>query len=360
VILFSVVLIVPLLFVLLAFFLSKKIVWQELLLIIGAQAIVAAAAAGICYSSNISDTETWNGSVTRKRQVEVSCSHSYSCNCRESCSGSGKNQSCSTVCDTCYEHTNDWDWRVWFSTGSEVNVERVDRRGSDMPDRYNRVVIGEPIAETRSYDNYVKASPDSLFRHQGLAQKYAASLPAYPGHVYDYYRLDRIVQVGTQVPDLPQWNLDLARLNAELGAPRQVNVIVVLVQHQPDDWYDALEEKWIGGKKNDVVLVVSLDRERKPEWARVMAWTVNPIFKVKLRDQIMAAPILERWTVMEALRSTIVAYHHRKPMADFQYLAASITPTGTEWTVTLLLGFLVAAGLTWLFQVNDFFENPYR
>ncbi len=358
-ILFSVVLIVPLLFVLLAFFLSQKIVWQELLLTVAAQAVVAGAAAGICYLANTSDTEIWNGTVMRKAQVEVSCSHSYPCNCRESCSGSGKDRFCSTVCDTCYLHSNDWDWRVWLSTGGEVNIDRVDSQGSDMPARFNRVVIGEPVAEERSYTNYIKASPDSLFRHQGLAQKYASSLPSYPGHVYDYYRLDRVVQVGTHVPDLAQWNLDLARLNADLGSYRQANIILVLVQHRPDEYFDALEEKWIGGKKNDVVLVVSVDSDRKPEWARVMAWTVNPIFKVKLRDAIMAAPILERWTAIDALRSTITDYHHRKPMAEFQYLAASITPSGAEWTVTLLVGFLVAFGLTWLFQVNDFFENRY-
>lgn len=359
-ILFSVILIVPLLFVLGAFFLSKEIAWQELCIIVTAQVVVAGASAGLCYSSNVADTEIWNGHVTGKHQVSVSCEHSYQCNCRQVCSGSGKNQTCSQQCDTCYEHTNDWDWRVTESTGDEVDIERVDRRGSDMPPRFNRVVVGEPSASEHSYKNYVKASPDTLFRHQGLKEKYAAALPAYPGNVYDYYRIDRLVQVGTHVPDVVNWNFDLAKLNAELGAPSQVNIIVVLVQNQPDDYYDALEEAWIGGKKNDVVLVASLDAERKPQWARVMAWTVNPIFKVKLRDAIMAAPVLERWTATDALRATITAYHHRKPMADFEYLESSITPSGTEWALTLLIGFLVAGGLTWYFQVNEVFPTTPR
>src|SRR4051812_22989724 len=57
------------------------------------------------------DEEVWNGHVTSKEQVRVSCSHSYSCNCRQSCTSSGKGgQSCTTVCDTCYEHSNDYDW----------------------------------------------------------------------------------------------------------------------------------------------------------------------------------------------------------------------------------------------------------
>lgn len=228
-----------------------------------------------------------------------------------------------------------------------------------MPPRFNRALIGEPISIKHSYDNYVKASPDTLFRHQGLTEKFAGQLPEYPQNVYDYYRLDRLVQVGTNVPDVQLWNSDLSKLNDELGAPRQANIIVVLVNNKPDDYYDALEESWIGGKKNDVIMVASIDTDRKPQWVRVMAWTLNPIFQVKLRDSVMALPTLERWNVTDALRTNIVAYHHRKPMADFEYLKSAIVPTTTEWVVTLLIGFLVAFGLTWYFWVNDVFPSNY-
>lgn len=359
-ILFSVVFIVPLVIALAAFFLLDGIAWQELLIIVAAQALVAGVSAGICYETSMGDTEIWNGVVTQKQQVSVSCEHSYSCNCQEICSGSGNNRSCSEVCQTCYEHSNDWDWRVSTSMGHEINIERIDRRGSYMPERFIRVRPGEPVAVTRSYDNYIKAAPGTLFRHQGLKEKYASLLPAYPGNVYDYYRLDRLVQVGTNVPDVQNWNFDISKLNAELGAERQVNIVVVLVRHQPIEYSSALEEAWLGGKKNDVVLVVSLDDARKPEWASVMAWTMNPLFQVKLRDAILSAPVLERWVAIDALRQTITAYHHRKPMADFEYLKSSITPTPTEWGVTLAVGLLVAVGLVVFFQKNDFFPVTFR
>lgn len=362
-ILFSVVLLVPLVFVMLAYYLSREFVWQELLIVVGIQLVIAGTAACICYSANTSDIETWDGFVTKKEKVWTSCEHSYQCHCHQVCSGSGKNRSCSEECDTCYEHTNDWDWKVYMSMGGDdVDIDRVDRRGSDEPPRWTSVHVGEPASVQHSYTNYIKAAPDTLFRHQGLEEKYKTSIPAYPSVIYDYYRHDHLVQIGTNIPDPKYWNADLAHLNGDLGSPRQSNIMVVLVNNKPDDYYDALEEAWIGGKKNDVILVVSIDNTGAPQWARVMAWTTNPIFKVKLRDAIMAMPVIERWTVMDALRTNIVAYHKRKPMADFEYLKASITPSTSEWILTLIIGLISAFGLTWYFAVNEVFpsSNPYE
>lgn len=355
-ILFSVVLLVPLVFVLLAYYLSREFVWQELLIVIGVQIVIAGAAAGICYSSNTSDVETWDGFVTSKDKVWTSCEHSYQCHCHEVCS-SGKNRSCSEECDTCYQHANDWNWTVYMSTGDNVDIERIDSRGSDEPPRWTSVHQGEPSAVQHSYTNYIKAAPDTLFRHQGLEEKYKGMIPSYPNQIYDYYRINHLVQIGTNVPNPDYWNHDLAHLNGDLGSSRQSNIMVVLVNNKPDDYYDALEEAWIGGKKNDVILVVSIDNDGHPQWARVMAWTTNPIFKVKLRDSIMALPVIERWSVIDALRANIVAYHHRKPMADFEYLKASITPSTTEWIITLIIGLLSALGLTWYFQANEVFPS---
>jgi hypothetical protein len=281
------------------------------------------------------------------------------------CTGSGKNRSCTTQCDTCYEHHgflrtipgNDYDWDVYTSNGETVTIDRIDRQGVHEPQRYTAVRMGEPTSLTHSYVNYVKASPDSLFRHQGLKEKYASALPAYPGSVYDYYRLDRLVTVGVPVDDARKWNMELMRINADLGRPKQVNMIVVLVKNQPLDYYSALEESWIGAKKNDAVLVVSVDDTMKPQWAQVMAWTTNELFKVKLRDDIMSEQKLDRDAVMTALANNVRTTYQRKPMKDFEYLSSQITPTSTQWVVTLLIALLVAGVLVWVFQVHDVFNE---
>jgi len=354
---FLIILGVPLVIAAFAFVFLNGITWKEFGLIVLAQLVIAGSSAGIVSCANKHDTEIWNGRVAKKYSHHVSCSHSYPCNCRQVCSGSGKNQSCSTVCDTCYEHFYDVDWTVDDTVGQSWDIDRVDRQGVHEPPRFRAVIVGEPTSGEHSYENYVKASPGSLFRHQGLVEKYKDQLPKNPQNVYDYYRLDRLVTVGMTVPDAKEWNRALSDLNADLGSKKQANIIVVLTRDKPDDWYYALEEWWIGGKKNDVILVVSVDQAMKPQWATVMCWTTSELFKIKLRDDIMKEPVLTRDVVLPILRTNVQQNFVRKPMKDFEYLSSSITPSTTEWVVTLIIGMVIAVGLIVFFQMNDVFDE---
>ncbi len=316
---FFVLLLIPVVLSVVGFIVLKGVTWKEFLLQVAVQALIAGISAGAVSCANTHDNEVWNGKVTKKQRDTVSCSHSYSCHCKTVCSGSGKNKSCSEKCETCYEHFHDYDWDVYTSLGETIEIDRVDRQGTSEPSRFTAVVIGEPTSHIHSYVNYVKASPDTLFRHQGLKKKYAATLPAYPGHIYDYYRLNRYVTAGASVGDGHEWNDMLSRLNANLGSAKQVNVIVVLTK-QPHEWFYALEETWIGGKKNDIVLVTGVDDTGAPTWAEVMAWTTDPLFKIKVRDDLLDEGALSPEKVEGVLSRNITAFHKRKPMSDFEYL----------------------------------------
>ena len=353
---FLIVLGVPVAIASLAFVFLKGINWKEFGCIFAACAVIAGSAAGIVACSNKHDTEILNGRVTRKWSEHVSCEHDYRCHCHNVCSGSGKKRSCSEECDTCYEHDYDVDWDVATTVG-EFKIHRVNRQGTKEPSRWTSTVVGEPVSVEHSYDNYVKAAPGTLFRHQGLTEKYAASLPEHPQTIYDYWHVNRLVAVGVNVDDPAGWNTALMELNADLGAAKQANIIVVIVKNQPQDWYYALEEKWIGGKKNDVVLVTSVDDAMKPQWATVMCWTTNELFKVKLRDDVMNDPVLTRDAAIADLRTNVSQYFVRKPMADFQYLEAEIAPSTTQWVVTLIISLLAGVGLTIFFELNDPFEE---
>lgn len=355
---FLIVLLVPLALAGFAYAFLDGITLKEFGLVGLACLVIAGSSAGIVSCSNTHDVEVWNGVVTGKKQVWTSCSHSYTCNCR-SCNCDSKGN-CSTCCDTCYEHFNDYDWDVYTSNGETVTIDRIDRQGTSEPPRFTSTKMGEPTSLTHAFTNYVKGSPGTLFRHQGLKEKYAGSIPAYPQHVYDYWHLDRLVTAGVSVSDARAWNRELSRINANLGHPKQVNIIVVLAKNKPHDWYYAVEEAWIGGKKNDAILFVSVDDQMKPQWAEVMAWTSNELFKVKLRDDIMDEPVLDRDAVMTALANNVSQYYVRKPMKEFEYLSSLIVPTGTQWAVTLIIALLVAGGLTFFMQTNDVFgEEGY-
>jgi len=312
------------------------------------------------YHVDTHDTEILNSRISGKKKVYVSCSHSYRCNCRTVTSGSGKNKTTSTVCDTCYEHSNDWDWDVYTGIGNTITINRVDRRGSNEPPRWTNVKINEPASVTHGYKNYIKASPGSLFRRTGQIDDEKQVFPVYPGDIFDYYRLNRLVLVdGAKVSDPYYWNADISELNAKIGAKKQANVIVVLTQNQTPDYFYKLEQHWIGGKKNDVILVANLGSDRKPTWVNVMTWENNEIFKIKVRDELLEKSSFERWDVIDVLERNIIKYHDRKPMASFEYLMATITPSTTEWIVSILIGVFISVGMSIFFHKNETFPS-YR
>lgn len=335
---------------------GRNITWQEFLAQVGLQAIVAGASVGIMYWADTTDTEVWSGVVTSKAREIVSCSHSYSCNCRTVCSSSGKSTSCSTVCDTCYEHSYDVSWAYYTTDDGRGTISRVDRQGLSQPARWTQVQIGEPSASTHTFTNYIKAAPDTLFRSQGLVEQYLKLLPNYPGQVYDYYKLNRLVTVGVSVPNINVWNNALQQLNAQLGSKKQVNMVVVLVKGQPREYFGALQQHWLGGKKNDAVLVVDIDTNGAIDWVEVMAWTDHPEFKIKLRDATADLSKLDLNNPNQLLNifsSYVDSFYVRKHMKDFQYLTSSITPTTTEWIVSIIIGILSSVGLGVFFYKND-------
>lgn len=349
---------IPLLIALAAFvFTKQRISFKELLAQLAVQAVLVGIICSVAYYRNTWDVEIQNGRVSDKKKVWVSCSHSYSCNCREVCSGSGKDQSCSTVCDTCYEHSNDWDWEVYTTNRETIDIDRVDRRGSNEPPRWTAVRIGEPTSIAHSYENIIKAVPDSLFRTQGNEQ---VSAPEYPGNVYDYYRLNRLVQQGTNVADAGAWNNDLAEINADLGQRKQVNMVVVLAKNQSREWFKHLERNWIGGKKNDTVLVVNVDNTDKITWAETMAWTDHSIFKVRLRDEVLNIGTLDRSKILKTMATVVEKDYRRKPMSDYNYLRAAIVPTTTQFVVGIIIATLAALGLSLYFHENDPFGDEIR
>ena len=304
------------------------------------------------------DREVWNGVVSSKDSEHVSCSHSYQCNCHESCSGSGKDKSCHESCDTCYEHSYDVDWNVFTSNRETIKIEREDRQGTTQPARWTAVRIGEPTSVEHAYKNYIKGSPDTLFRHQGLVDKYKGKIPQYP-RVHDYYHVNRLISVNGAWADNPgAWIEGLDKINAEVGSPKQANVMVVLVRGLSAEFYYALEEAWIGGKKNDIVVVVGVDDQSVPQWATIMAWSKNEMFKVKLRDDIMDAKgPLVRDAFLATVKADVTQLYQRKPMADFQYLEASITPTSGQLAFGIIVSLLVSIGLSWYFATHDPFGD---
>lgn len=336
------------------FIFPDKITLKELGLLEVISLIIAGISCLIIYNINTSDYEIIHGQVTDKKQVEVHCRHSYSCNCYTICSGSGTSRSCSTHCQTCYEHSNDWDWDVMTTVGT-LTIDTIDRRGSEQPPRWTAVKLGEPVAKEHSYENYIKGASDTLFRKPGLIEKYVKDLPKYPGKVYDYYRIDRMV---SYLKFQNTYNKSLADINKELGKLKQVSLGMVIVLNKDREYFHALEELWIGGKKNDAILVTSVDLSGNIQWVEVLSWSKNELFKVKLRDDILQVQnIFKEREIISVFRKDVLDLYERRPMKDFEYLKNSIKPTLEQWTWSMIICLILCIIMCFISYEYDIFDE---
>ena len=313
------------------------------------------------YHKDLSDFAILNGQVTGKERVKVSCEHSYSCNCRETCSGTGNNRSCSTTCDTCYEHSYDVDWRVYTSVG-DLEIDRINRQGTKEPPRWTAVLPGEPASLTDSYRNYLKASPASLFA-MGEIEKdkvtYNGLFPGYP-RVFDYYRYNRVIQMQTSYPQADELNRTLNMELRKLGAQKEVNIIVVFAKTTDPMYRFAFERHWLGGKKNDVIVIFGMDNDRKLSWSDVITFgknSGNELLAVVLKDELRGLSERQQFgnaaMLSEVITKTVTTNFKRKQMKDFEYLKDDYQPSQGAIMGFVIFQIILLTGMTIFFYNFD-------
>ncbi len=315
-------------------------------------ALLLASAFAVGKGIKTSDTEILNGQVTGKTREHGHYLRSYECNCTSNttCSGTGNQRTCSTTrtCQTCYEDRYTVTWECQSTIG-DFRIDHLDRSSRSVyreadPKRYTSIVQGEPVSRTNGYTNYIKAVPNSLFRpaQETLRARFASLIPTYPDRIHDIYRANRVVGAGLSVPQSGDWNKAISEMLKTLGPSHEVNAVIVFAKTDDPNYFHALQDAWINGKKNDVVLVVGVDRfDKAPLWVDVMALTKNSLFQVKLADRIRALDRLTPEVVVPAIEETIRTDFRRRPMADFKYLEAEIDPPA--WLMGLTVFFIVGA-----------------
>lgn len=318
---------------------------------IGLHLIVQVIVAFILYLptfSSMKDVEILNGQVTGKFSEKVSCSHSYSCNCRTVSSGSGKNRTTRRVCDTCYEHRYDIDWVV-KSTFGRSTIDRINRQGTNEPPRWTAVSVGEPFSSPHVYDNYVLVDPESLFsERQFLVVKYK-NLPAYP-KVYDYYRVNRVVPLsGKYTTFAADLNHKLNMSLRTVGPNKQVNIIVVVGSNLTDDYMRAIRQYWFNGKKNDVVVLIS-EVDNKIQNAYVFGWAKNSISDIEIRNALIGSDLTAE-SVSGIIITNTMKYFVRRSMKEFEYLLdQAVVPM---WAVVVSLLLMLGAHIFMHFKIYE-------
>jgi hypothetical protein len=328
--------------------------------------VVLAVAYGVTYTTQFAvttDTETWNGAVSKKvndvRQCPAGWQTSEDSFCEvydtrsvydgQDCTTDSKgDRSCVDKYHTEYRYVFPWEGK-WFIESADLGevweVDRVDRQGALKPPLYASTHEGDPVSSVHRYTNWVRAASDSLFNEGYYRDRYDAHLPAYPQETYDLFKMDRVVQVGLDLPEdqLREYDRLLSVALAELGPKRQMNAIVVLLDARVADvdYPPALRRAWKGFKKNDAVLFVAVN-DGLVDWVDVMSWSKDDSFNVLLRDDLanMRGKELDfKWVALR-LYSRGMEHYVRRPMAEFEYLRDDLP---TPW-YAILLTYALQAG----------------
>lgn len=260
-----------------------------------------------------------NGYVTGKERVWTSCSHSYSCNCRIVTSG----KTTTTQCSTCYEHTHDYDWKVKSTVGSAY-INRIDRQGVREPERFTLVKVGEPFSIERSYFNYIKASPHSVFKDFNAYKN--VSIPSYP-KVYDYYRVKHTVNWKSKyVSGINQIDQLLAQKLKTSSGKVKANVVIIFYSGT-DDIIEATKVRNYGGRINDLTVMIRADADGKIQRVGAFSWSKSDMVNVLVRDSILGLGELNEENnkkLVDNLNEILLKYYQHKSNEEFEYLKQNI------------------------------------
>jgi len=300
------------------------------------------------WTTNMYDTEIWNGHVLRAEYYESWTEE------RENCTTDEDNN---TTCTT-YEVYHPPYWQVITNNNEIISISSTnyanyvdwyDNQKLTHLNHSNQISYGDgdmyscsfsgypemlvPSAIPHTYVNYIRAA-EPVFLYTGYASKYSKDLVEYPTVYEDKFGpiyVNRVISPNMYMDQ--DWKNTLNKLLcdelASSGKKKQLNALVYVTKRDTN-FYKALHELWYGGKKNDVVVLLGAKNFPKLDWVRVMSWTDSKRFKEDLTTRIKNITNLSD---PHALANTIISQVHkteanggyvRKPMAEFHELRNDI------------------------------------
>ena len=356
--------------------------WRELpiQLAVTFVAIVLIFAIFFVSSTDIWDKEIRNGYIQRAEYWEawterVSCVHMRYCS-----RSNGRGGTETYICGTLHAYDSLYHPPVWKICAVNIDDLSVSRTVyANYASRWNnqrlkhvvrlsRISFGDgnmyftvyndrpdlfvPASQEYSFVNYLKASHETIRRRFSTVDLYTEYKKPYP-RVYEGslgpIEIDRIISAGVNLP--VGWSVVLDRefdiALASLGARKQVNILLYLVGSGDVGAGLALEEAWVKGKKNDVVLFIGVKNFPQVDWVHVSAWTENEEFKIGLRDRIMGIKKeefmdprrLAKIIVGEIDKPTSQGGFERMPMEKLEYLISDVRlPWWSQVLIVVLAG----------------------
>jgi len=364
------------------FFFNHSTVWWEFAIPFAASIILILIMKFSAEISQTSDTEYLSETASKviyseAWDEEVSCRHSYDCNCYTDKNG---NEHCST----CYMHSYDVDyhpayWELVSSSGNSVYiseskfnyfVNKWKNKSFVNKNRDYHSIDGdwyvsywpytdnliECMVKTHSYENRIQAST-SVFNYPEISEKDKQfyNLYDYP-LITDGYKQKNILGYGDSTQKTAEHKLEI--LNAKLGSKKQVKVFVLIFRNKSDEVAYQQECYWKGGNKNEFVVCVGIDNFNNVKWCKPFSFTEVQDTKIETRNFVKGMEKLNLSSLSDFLYTEMDKNFQRKHFKDFSYL--TVEPKNWQIILTFVLTVILNFCLSFWIIRNEFDEETRK
>lgn len=298
----------------------------------------------------VTDTELWNGHITKKYKGTETC-----CHCTTVCDSTDEDGNCTSSHEECDHSYDNW-WSLDVSTGDTLH-EGCDGSWSS-PNWWKDAYVGEPASVPHSYINYLLADPDSVLLQHIDTTGYEGGAPNYP-KVFGKYHVTRFIHSGT-VASVGEWDNELDIINDNLGAEKQVNIIVIATTDSSPTYADMIEVEWLYGKKNDVIFVLGAPDGDTIEWAKVVTISNVEMLKLTARDEMPGMKLSNPVGTSGYIQDLVSEKFERTPMVEYEYLWASAQPGPFSLIFLYLLAIVGSIGGSFVMVEKDVFGDEHR
>ena len=205
---------------------------------------------------------------------------------------------------------------------------------------YNKTGYVYPVTDTRRFTNKIQAAP-TVF-----------SFPKVPPgtKVYEYPYPPDWLQ-STRLINENKINIkEFDRLNTRLGFKKQVNIVMINFDKQDSSIAQYQEAKFIGGKKNDLILCYgNVGTNGCAGWAYVFGWTEKALCKRNLETILLTNPINN--SILPVIEREVIVNYVIKDWTKFSYI--SIEPRANTYVWYFIVMFLTQIGIWLYFFMND-------
>lgn len=200
-----------------------------------------------------------------------------------------------------------------------------------------------PVTTTKSFENRIKAAP-TVFSFSKVPTN--INVYAWPENP-DWMHSDRLLGTASVLVNHYKWDC----MNTSLGSRKKVNVIMVGFGNESDDYAHYQQAKWIGGKKNDLVICFGGATKTSPaKWVYVFGWTENELVKQNLETLLLDHPVDDN--LIPLISQEVAKNYVIKDWHKFDYI--TIDPPAWSYWVYFIFMALTQGGLYYYFNVNEY------